>query len=188
MRMRLYLPIILLSILVPVLVGYFLFGKEKLNEISEWYSYLPHINAIINSTTAALLVLGLVFIKSERQEWHKITMLTAFALGVLFLTSYLIYHSSVPSTVFGDLNHDGILDAGEKESLGTLRTVYLFLLLTHIALAFIVVPLVLLALYHALREKFDIHLRIVKYAYPIWLYVSVTGVLVYFMIRPYYSG
>lgn len=187
MPIRLYLSILLVSILVPVVIAYFLFSQSKLNEVSIWYSYLPHLNAILNSTTAALLILGLAFIKSKDRLRHKITMITAFVLGGLFLISYLIYHSSVPSTVFGDLNHDGKLGAREEESLGVLRIVYLSLLLTHIGLAFVVVPLVLMALYHALRENYELHKKIVKYAYPIWLYVSVTGVLVYFMIRPYYS-
>ena len=100
-------------------------------------------------------------------------MISAFVLGTLFLVSYVIYHSSVPSTSYG----------GE----GMVKGIYYFFLLTHILLAAVVVPLVLTALYFAIKQQFDRHKRIVKWAYPIWLYVSITGVVVYLMISPYYS-
>ena len=176
-----------MSILVPSLVTYILLNQGDMEGASSWHYYLPHINAAINSATAGLLVLGLYFIRNDHPDRHRAAMISAFVLGGLFLVSYLIYHASVPSTVYGDLNHDGNLDALEKDSLGIMRPVYLFFLLSHIVLAFLVVPLVLFALYHAVRENFDSHLKVVKYAYPIWLYVSITGVLVYFMIRPYYT-
>ena len=100
-------------------------------------------------------------------------MVSAFVLGALFLVSYVLYHGSAPSTSFG----------GE----GWIRSLYYFVLLTHIILAAVVVPLVLVALYFALSDRIVQHKKLVKYAYPIWLYVSITGVLVYLMIRPYYA-
>ncbi len=105
-------------------------------------------------------------------DYHKASMLAAFALGCLFLVGYIIYHSSVPSTSFG----------GE----GVIRPIYYTLLISHILLAIVVVPFVLLALYHALRSNIDRHKRVVKIAYPVWLYVSISGVLVYLLISPYY--
>ncbi len=188
MKVRSYWLIIIASILVPGIVAYFLFGPQKIGEVSQWHYYLPHINAILNSLTASLLLLGLVFIRNNHPQRHRFTMLAAFFLGVLFLISYLTYHASVPSAIFGDANHDGILDIEEQAILGFKRATYLFLLLSHIGLAFVVVPLVLVALFHALTENFEGHLKVVKYAYPVWLYVSVTGVLVYLMIRPYYTA
>jgi len=185
-KIRPYIPILLVSVLVPALVAYLMFTQPPLNEAGSWHHYLPHVNAAINSLTAGLLVLGLYFIRTDQTDRHRGTMISAFLLGGLFLISYIIYHSSVPSTVYGDLNHDGDLDSLEKEALGGMRVLYLSLLVSHISLSILVVPLVLLALYHAFYENFDSHLKVVKYAYPIWLYVSVTGVLVYFMIQPYY--
>ena len=105
-------------------------------------------------------------------KYHRISMMSAFVLGSLFLVSYVIYHSMADSTTFG----------GE----GWIRPVYYFLLLSHILLAIVVVPFVLFAFYFALTDKIEKHKKIVKYTFPIWLYVSVTGVLVYLMISPYY--
>jgi putative membrane protein len=116
--------------------------------------------------------MGFYFIKIQRVSLHRATMLTAFILGCLFFVAYIVYHSAVPSTSFG----------GE----GTIRVIYYFLLITHIILAAVVAPFVLLALYYALKKKIPQHKRIVKFTYPIWLYVSITGVLVYLLIRPYY--
>jgi len=117
---------------------------------------------------------------------HKKAMSTAFFLGVLFLISYILYHSTTSSTLFGDINHDGNLDEDEATLVGSLRLIYLLVLLSHILLAIIVVPFVLFAFYFALTEKIDKHKRIVRFTLPIWLYVSVSGVVVYLLIRPYY--
>ena len=99
-------------------------------------------------------------------------MITAFVLGALFLILYILYHSNAPPTKYG----------GE----GIIRIVYFFFLFSHILLAFIVVPLVLSAIYFALFQKIEKHKKMVKYTFPIWLYVSITGVIVYLMISPYY--
>ncbi|UYZ65252.1 DUF420 domain-containing protein [Hymenobacter weizhouensis] len=133
---------------------------------------LPAVNAVLNSLTAVLLMLGYYFIRRRNVARHRAMMGLAFLLGSLFLVSYVAYHSQVPSTKFG----------GE----GLIRGVYYFLLLTHILLAAVTVGLVLFTLYYALTEQFGRHRRIARWTYPIWLYVSVTGVLVYFMIAPYY--
>ncbi len=113
-------------------------------------------------------------------------MTTAFFLGILFLISYILYHSTTSSTIFGDVNRDGILDEAETVLAGGMRSIYLLILLSHILLAIIVVPLVLFAFYFALTDKFDKHKKIVRFTLPIWLYVSVSGVAVYLLIRPYY--
>lgn len=113
-------------------------------------------------------------------------MLTGLLLGSLFLILYVLYHSNSVSVIYGDVNHDGVLDAQERLNVGAFRSVYIFTLLSHIALSIIVVPFVLMSFYFALTEQFDKHKKIVKYTFPIWLYVSVTGVIVYLMISPYY--
>ena len=113
-------------------------------------------------------------------------MSSAFFLGVLFLVSYLLYHSTSDSTVFGDINSNGMLDDYEAEQVGSMRMIYLFILLSHIFFAVLVVPFVLFAFYFALTDRIEKHRKTVRFTLPLWLYVSVTGVLVYLMIRPYY--
>lgn len=165
--------IIIISIVIPVAVGVLMYAPLLKGQEGSWVEMLPHVNAVINGVTSLLLLAGLYFVKSGKIEKHRICMIASFVLGCIFLISYILYHSSVPSTSFG----------GE----GPIRIVYYSLLITHILLAIIVVPFVLLALYHAFKEDFDKHRRIVKIAFPVWLYVSITGVLVYLMISPYYS-
>ncbi len=164
----------IIAIAVPFLVGYLMFSNSGTVQDGEnkWVYLLPHLNAAINGSTSALLVAGLVFIKRNQIARHRNSMISAFILGSIFLVSYIIYHSTVPSTSFG--------------GTGWLRTVYYVLLISHILLAVVVVPLVIMALYFALSDRIEQHRKTVKFAYPVWLYVSVSGVLVYFMISPYY--
>ena len=164
---------ILISFLIPAIVVMLLMlPKGNADQIKPWIYALPFYNAIINTLTAILLILGVYFVKSGKVNYHKMAMGGAFLLGAIFLIFYVIYHSNAPSTKFG----------GE----GMIRYVYFFFLLSHILLAFIVVPLVLSAVYFAVSEKIDKHRKIVKFTFPVWLYVSVTGVIVYLMISPYY--
>ncbi|GAB3980432.1 DUF420 domain-containing protein [Spirosoma terrae] len=160
-----------LSIAIPVAVAVLLGIRQKV-DLGDWTSYLPHINGIINSVTSILLLAGFYFIRQKNIEAHKRTMLAAFTLGSLFLVSYVLYHLTNESTPFG----------GE----GWVRPVYYFLLISHIVLSIVVVWFVLRAVYFALSGQILKHKQTVKYAYPIWLYVSITGVIVYLMIKPYY--
>jgi uncharacterized membrane protein YozB (DUF420 family) len=131
-------------------------------------SQLPDLNAALNSLSAVFLLTGYGFIKSKNQRAHRRCMLAAFACSILFLISYLIYHYQVGSVPF--------------KGQGPIRTVYFTILITHTVLATTVVPLVLITLIRALRERFDAHRRIARWTFPIWLYVSVTGVIVYWML------
>jgi putative membrane protein len=131
-------------------------------------SQLPAVNAALNSLSAILLVGGYLFIKSRNIKAHKACMLSAFASSMLFLVSYLVYHYQVGSVPF----------KGE----GGIRLVYFTILLTHTLLATTVVPLALVTLFRAFKERFDAHRRIAQWTFPIWLYVSVTGVIVYWML------
>lgn len=171
---RLYKKLfIIISVLIPAVVAVLIImPKSDPSEVRDWIYQLPFLNAIINTLTALLLILGVYFVKNEKVRYHKVSMLSAFILGALFLVFYVIYHSSAPSTRFG----------GE----GAIRYIYFFFLISHILLAFVVVPLVLSAVYFAVSENIEKHKRIVKYTFPVWLYVSVTGVIVYAMISPYY--
>jgi uncharacterized membrane protein YozB (DUF420 family) len=129
---------------------------------------LPTVNAALNSLSGAFLTLGFIFIKSKNIKAHKACMLSAFASSSLFLVSYLVYHYQVGSVPF--------------KGQGPIRTLYFTILLTHTILAVVVVPLALITLWRALRENFPAHRRIARWTFPIWLYVSITGVLVYVML------
>jgi putative membrane protein len=168
-----YLWIIVISVLIPVVVALLLFMPTRLNLGADFVYFLPHLNGVINTATSIALLAGYFFIGKKNIALHRASMSTAFILGSIFLVSYVVYHASAESTIFG----------GE----GIIRGVYYFLLITHIILAAVVVPFVLFAFYFALSGKIDKHKKIVKYTFPIWLYVSVTGVIVYLMISPYYN-
>jgi putative membrane protein len=165
---------LVLSIVVFVLVV--LLNKRVLNPPTEFPDFiyrLPLLHAIINGTCAVLLVLSLRAIKAKNIARHKALNITTFGLSALFLISYVVYHFFVPETTFG----------GE----GIIRYVYYIILTTHIILAAVVLPLILLSFWYALNQKIDKHRKIVRITFPIWLYVAVTGVIVYLMISPYYS-
>lgn len=176
-----------LSVAIPVVVAILIFTPEKIQGAGDWVYILPHLNATFNSITTIVLLLGFYFIKQKNIKAHKSMMSIAFTLGSLFLISYVIYHSTADSTIYGDLNGNGVLDEVEKtEDLSFWRGLYISILLPHIVLAAIVVPFVLFAFYYALTDKIEKHKKIVKWTFPIWLFVSITGVIVYFMISPYY--
>ncbi|MGI9192134.1 MAG: DUF420 domain-containing protein [Chitinophagaceae bacterium] len=151
----------------------------------------PHIfatlSAGVNSAVSVLLLLALYFVKQKNFNAHKSTMMVAMALSVLFLVFYIAHHLFAGETKFGDTDHDGVLSVLELEAVGGLRSVYFAIIGTHIALAGIVMPFVLLSAYRALTGDFSAHKKLVRYTYPIWLYVAITGVVVYFMISPYYA-
>lgn len=131
-------------------------------------SYLPSVNAALNSASALLLAAGYIFIRRRKVAAHRLCMLSAFATSTLFLTSYLIYHYHVGSVPF----------TGQ----GLMRGVYFTILISHTILAAAIVPLVLITLYRALKANFDKHKRIARWTLPLWFYVSVTGVIVYGML------
>ncbi len=179
------LVIIGLSVVVPLLVAILFFTIESESE-AVWVHSLPLVNASLNGTTAIVLMLAVFFIKRGNEQVHKRLMLTAFVLGVLFLGSYVTYHASVPSTKFGDVNGDGVVDANELLEIGSMRMVYLGLLLSHILMAVAALPLILMAFNYGLKGDRAKHRKMVKFTFPVWLYVAITGVLVYLLISPYY--
>jgi len=135
--------------------------------------HLPTLNAWLNATSAVLLVLGYAFIRSKRVSAHRLCMLLALASSTAFLISYLYYHAQVGSVRF--------------QGQGWVRAVYFTILLTHTVLAAAIVPLALVTLVRALREQFDRHRRIARWTLPLWLYVSVTGVVIYWMLYHLYA-
>ena len=173
----------IVSVAIPVVVA-FLFMVRIPNV--EPLSFLPPIYASINGITAILLVMALVAIKNKKIVLHENLMKTAIACSFLFLVMYVAYHMTSDSTKFGDINSDGVRSEIEAAKLGASLYVYQFILLSHILLSIIVIPLVLTSYVRAKLEKYELHKKIVKFAFPIWLYVAVTGVIVYLMISPYY--
>lgn len=165
--------IVLLSVAIPLVVA-ILFGVNlrKLGYDVEPLSFLPPIYATINGITAIVLVLAVLAIKKGNRQLHENLMKTAIACSVAFLAMYVAYHMTSDSTKFG----------GE----GIIKYVYYFILITHIILSVIIIPLVLITYVRALAQVFDKHKKIAKITFPIWLYVAVTGVIVYLMISPYY--
>lgn len=148
---------------------------------------LPMLNAFINGTCTVLLIFSLIAIKKKNIALHKKINLTAFLLSSLFLVSYVTAHYFIPDTKYGDVDHNGMLDAAEQAAVSGIKPVYLFILLSHILLAVIVLPLVLLSFYYGLTDQRAKHKKLTRFSYPIWLYVTTTGVVVYLMISPYYN-
>lgn len=180
--------IIAVSIIIPLAVGILFVTKLKDFGINvEPLSFLPPIYATTNGLTAIALVLGVIAIKNGKQKLHERLMTLAIALSLAFLVMYVAYHMTADSTKFGDLNHDGIVDAIEKAKVGALRYLYVFILLTHIVLSVVIIPFVLVTYVRALAQRFDKHRKIARITFPLWLYVAVTGVIVYLMISPYYA-
>ena len=148
---------------------------------------LPMLNAFLNGGCSVLLIFSLLAIKKRNIPLHSKLNLTAFLLSALFLVSYVTAHYFIPDTKYGDVDHNGILDAAESATVSGIKPVYLTILLSHIFLAIIVLPLVLLSFYYGLTDQREKHKKVTRFSYPIWLYVTVTGVIVYLMIAPYYN-
>lgn len=159
----------LISIVIPVVVA-ILFTVRIPNVAS--LSFLPPIYATVNGITTVILLLALKAIKSKNINLHKNLMKTAIALSLAFLLMYVAYHMTSDSTPYG----------GE----GFFRYVYFFILISHIILSIGIIPMVLFTYVRAFTKQFEDHKKIARYTFPIWLYVAVTGVIVYFMISPYY--
>lgn len=165
---RYHRVIIIISVIIPLAVA-ILFGV-KIEGYD--FGFLPPIYATINGLTACLLVMAVVAIKKGNKGLHEVLMKICIALSALFLVMYVIYHMTSTSTPFG----------GE----GAIRYIYFFILITHIILSIAIIPLVLFTFVRALALRFDKHKRLAKITFPVWLYVAVTGVVVYLMISPYY--
>lgn len=144
------------------------------------------LNAFVNSIVSLLLLAGLMVVRQGKYEQHKKIMLAALVLSVIFLISYICHHLFAGETYFGDIDHDGVVTEAEKALVGGKRTFYYIILATHIPLAAIILPFVLFTAYRALIGEWPKHTKLARITWPIWLYVSVTGVLVYLLISPYY--
>ncbi|MEO7923568.1 MAG: DUF420 domain-containing protein [Chitinophagaceae bacterium] len=143
-------------------------------------------NAIINSIVAFLLIIALIAVKARNYKLHRNIMLGAMTLSILFLVSYICHHLFAGETRFGDMDHNGIVTGIEKAAVGKSRIIYYILLGTHIPLAGIILPFILFTAYRGLTGEYDKHKKLARITWPIWFYVALTGVIVYWMISPYY--
>lgn len=167
------LPITIISVLIPIVVAVLFVVKLQDFGINvEPMHFLPPIYAAINGLTALLLVAALLAIKNKKRKLHQALTTSAIACSLIFLVLYVVYHMTTPRTEFGG---DGIT-----------KTIYLFILATHIILSITIIPLVLISYVRALAGDFENHKKMTRFAFPLWLYVAVTGVVVYLMISPYY--
>jgi putative membrane protein len=172
---RIVVPIIIgLSVLVPLAVA-LMFAMPDSMKV-QFGSFdarsLPFFHAMLNGSTAVLLVMAYLLIKRKKIALHRAAMISAFALSAIFLVSYVVTHISTPDAKFG----------GE----GTIRYVYFFILISHIILSIPVLPLAMFAIYRGWTNDIVKHKKVVRFAFPIWLYVAITGVLVYVFMAPYY--
>ncbi|MEM9679394.1 MAG: DUF420 domain-containing protein [Bacteroidota bacterium] len=161
--------IVILSVAIPLVVA--ILFRVKINV--ELPIFLPPIYATINAITAAILIIALIAIKNKKIKLHERLMKFAIILSVLFLVMYVAYHMTSDSTSYG----------GE----GTIRYIYLFVLLTHILLSIVIIPFVLITYVRAITNDIARHKKIAKITFPLWLYVAISGVVVYLMISPYYA-
>jgi len=170
---RIAIPtIITLSIVVPVLVLILIYLPERYNFLGVQAGTFPLFHAVLNGSTALLLMAGYFCMSIQEYKWHRNFMITAFILSSVFLISYVISKISNAPVPYG----------GE----GIFRYIYFFILITHIVLSAIIVPLVLFTMYRGLTGQYEKHAKIARWTFPIWLYVAITGVLVYVFMFPYY--
>ncbi len=172
--------------IVLFLVG--LMRSVKLDLPAGWdFSFLPPFYSALNALTAIALIIGFVFIKQKKIQAHQRMMFSALIFSVLFLLAYVVYHFTNPATIYGDINHDGILSETERLEVGSSRTIYLVLLISHIVLAAASLPFILFTFIRAYTNQIEKHRRMAKWVFPLWLYVAVTGPICYFLLMPYYG-
>ena len=180
--------ILIFSFSIIVFTAIMLLGRVKLNLAPGFDVHVfAQLNAVINSCVSLLLVFGLITVKQKKYLLHKRVMMTAILLSVLFLVSYVCHHLFAGETRFGDIDHDGLITEAEKVAVGTSRIIYYILLGTHIPLAGIILPFILFTAYRSLIGEFQKHKKLARITWPVWLYVAISGVIVYWMISPYYN-
>lgn len=175
----------IVSAVVLLLVG--VMRRYKLPVPEGWdVNFLPAVNATLNALTAVALIFSLFFIRQKKVVAHRNANVVALAFSVLFLLCYVVYHFTTPEVMYGDVDHNGILSDVEAAAVAGIRPVYLVILLSHIALAGILLPFILLTTLRALVGKYALHRKMARVVWPLWLYVAITGPVVYLMLRSYY--
>ena len=175
--------IIAVSIVIPLAVAILFSVKIEGFDLS----FLPPIYASLNGLTAIGLLSALVAIKFKKIKIHQRIIQLCLSFSILFLLLYVLYHMTSDSTKYGDINGNGILESAEALAVSNTRGVYFFILVSHIFLSLVVIPLVLFTYKFAWEGNYERHKKWTRFAFPIWLYVAITGVVVYYMISPFYS-
>lgn len=183
-RARIFIWIVSIAVFAVITV----LARIKLNVN---LGFDPHLfaatNAVLNSGVTVLLIAGLWAVKRKNYRLHRKLMVAAIILSLVFLLSYICHHLFTGDTKYGDLDHNGIVSEDEKTAAGSIRMVYYFILLTHIPLAGIILPFILFTAYRSLTGEYEKHKKLARITWPVWLYVAITGVVVYLMISPYYQ-
>jgi len=175
----------ILTIVVLLLVGMMRRPEFKISTDID-FSFLPPFHSAMNALTAVTLLIALYFIKNKNIEAHRKSIYTAMGLSAIFLLSYVVYHFTTEETLFGDINADGSVDAAEKALVGIKRSIYLLLLISHISLAGISLPFILLTFIKAYTGQIEKHKKMARWVWPVWFYVAVSGPICYLMLKPYY--
>ena len=175
--------VVIASIAIPLVVA-LLFGV-KIEGVD--LSFLPPIYATLNAAAAVLLILAVIAIKNGNKKNHKRLVQLAILSSLLFLVGYVAYHITSDSTIYGDLDHNGERSITENQYVSTSMWVYFFFLFTHITLSIIVIPFVLNTYIKGWAGNYKAHKKWAKITFPLWLYVAISGVIVYLMISPYYA-
>jgi putative membrane protein len=161
--------ILAVSLLVVAFLFWLIYFKEPTKTTFGWVEYLPYLNSTLNTLAASFIVLGILYIKSEQKKKHAICMIGATTASGLFLVSYIVYHNFHGDTPF----------MGE----GFIRPIYFFVLISHILLSIVMVPMIFTTLFFAASKKFSAHKKLARWTYPIWIYVSITGVVIVAMLK-----
>lgn len=175
--------VIIASIVVPLVVAA-LFGI-KIEGVD--LTFLPPIYAGINGLTAVMLILAVISIKQGKIERHRAFVKAAIVCSLLFLVGYIAYHITSESTLYGDINHNGVLEEQEVLNFQNGRLIYILILISHIILSIVVIPMVMMTYLKGWADNRISHRKWAKVTFPIWLYVAISGVVVYLMISPFYG-
>lgn len=176
-----------LTYVVSAVVLILVFVMRSVKIPIDWdVSFLPAVNALLNALTAVALLASLYFVKQGQFLKHRNANIVALSLSVVFLLCYVAYHFTTDEVLFGDSNMDGLLTDTERAAVAGVRPWYLVILISHITLAGILLPFILLTTVRAIAGKWTLHRRMARYVWPLWFYVALTGPIVYLMLRPYY--
>jgi putative membrane protein len=179
-----YRPLVIIaSIVIPVVVAALFAVKIDGYDLT----FLPPIYAGLNGLTAIVLIMAIVAIKKGKRKMHERFIKLAVLCSLLFLVGYIAYHITTKHTLYGDLNHNGLIEEIEMQQFGSTRLIYFLLLVSHIILSIAIIPLVLITYVKGIAGNYESHKKWGKRTYPLWIYVAISGVTVYLMIAPFYK-
>ncbi len=182
---KLKIGVWIVTAVVLLLVGLMRQVKIGLPEGMSFH-FLPPLHALLNTCAAIALILSVLSIRKGKVDLHQRWIYVAMGCSLVFLLSYVTYHFTTPETIYGDRDGNGELSGAEKTEVGKMRVVYLVILLSHISLAGLSLPFILLSFVYGFTNQFSRHRALAARVFPVWLYVAVTGPVVYLLLRPYY--